>query len=63
VKRLVKIIKRAERETPAVPTEVEAEEDPNKWSSTVRSWVTEFQDDQRDESPPAFDSLFNDALP
>lgn len=34
----------------------------NKWSKSMHSWVDEFQ--KRDnESLPAFDSLFNDAVP
>lgn len=63
MKRLVRIIKRADRESPEGPVEIEAEEGPNKWSSAVSTWVSEFQKDQRDESTPAFDSLFKDALP
>jgi len=29
----------------------------------VHSWVDEFQNRDHNESPPAFDSLFKDALP
>ena len=58
----VKLIKKAERETPMAPAETEFV-DPNRWSKTVRSWVNEFQQDRRDESLPAFDSLFKDELP
>jgi hypothetical protein len=36
---------------------------PNRWSTAVRSWVVEFQQRDRNESLPAFDSLFKDALP
>jgi hypothetical protein len=58
----VKLIKKAERKTPTVPTETEFV-DANRWSKAVRSWVNEFQQDRRDESLPAFDSLFKDKLP
>ena len=61
-KPIVKLIKKAEREAPEIQTEIESE-GPNRWSTAVRSWVSEFQEDQRGESLPAFDSLFKDALP
>jgi hypothetical protein len=60
--RPVKVIKSGERKVP--DTEVESAAGPNKWSTAVRSWVTEFQErDRSAESTPAFDSLFKDALP
>lgn len=61
-KRSVKLIKNAERKEPEVEAEAESE-DPNKWSTEVRSWVTELREDRRVESLPAFDSLFKDELP
>ena len=33
------------------------------WSTAVRSWVVEFQERDRSETLPAFDSLFKDGLP
>jgi hypothetical protein len=30
--------------------------DPNRWSTAVESWVTEFQQHGRGESPPAFET-------
>jgi hypothetical protein len=35
---------------------------PNRWSRAVRSWVVEFQERDRHETLPAFDSLFKDDL-
>ncbi|HEX5702679.1 MAG TPA: hypothetical protein VFX97_05735 [Pyrinomonadaceae bacterium] len=35
---------------------------PNRWSTAVRSWVVEFQQRDRNEITPAFNSLFKDAL-
>jgi hypothetical protein len=61
-KPLVKVIKKAEREAPEIQAEIESE-GPNRWSTAVRSWVSEFQGDLRGEPLPAFDSLFKDALP
>jgi hypothetical protein len=54
----VKLIKKEKREAPEVQAEVEFADDPNRWSTAVRSWVSEFQQHRRDESLPAFDSLF-----
>jgi hypothetical protein len=54
----VKIIKKEKREAPEVRAEVESAVDPNRWSTAVRSWVSDFQQNRRDESLPAFDSLF-----
>ena len=62
--RAVKVIKSGDRKDPAIPADVESVTGPNKWSTAVRSWVTEFQERDRGvESTPAFDSLFKDALP
>lgn len=61
--RIVKLIKNAERKEPESQAEVEPAEDPNKWSTEVRSWVAELRQDRRVESLPAFDSLFKDELP
>ena len=60
--RSVKLIKNAERKEPEDEAEVESE-DPNKWSTEVRSWVAELRQDRHVESLPAFESLFKDELP
>lgn len=57
-----KVIKKAERETPKVQSRIESGVGPNRWSTAVRSWVSEFQQDRREGSLPAFDSLFKDAV-
>lgn len=61
--RVVKLIKKPERKEPESEAEVESPEDPNKWSTEVRSWVAELRQDRRVESLPAFDSLFKDDPP
>jgi hypothetical protein len=33
---------------------------PHKWSKSVRSWIAESQNRDRDNSLPAFDSLFKE---
>jgi hypothetical protein len=60
--RAVKLIKNGERKGPEIQAAVESSVDPNRWSKSVRSWVVEFQERDRGESLPAFDSLFKDAL-
>jgi hypothetical protein len=60
--RSIKRIKRAERKQPGREIAVAAI-NPNRWSTTVRSWIIEFQERDRDELLPAFDSLFKDASP
>jgi hypothetical protein len=62
-KPLVKLIKKANRETSEIPAETGFFVDQNRWSTAVRSWVNDFQQDRRSESVPAFDSLFKDSLP
>jgi hypothetical protein len=56
-KRAVKIIKNGKRNVPMIPIKVESA-GPNRWSTAVKSWVSEFQKHRRDGSLPAFDSLF-----
>jgi len=55
----IRLIKRETREAPQLQVKIGSTSDPNRWSTAVRSWVSEFQQ-QRDELP-AFDSLFKDA--
>ncbi len=59
----VKVIKKEDRNGPASPVEEETPADPKEWSTAVKSWVKEFQQDRRDESTEAFDNLFNDSKP
>jgi hypothetical protein len=57
----IKLIKRHERESQPEATVEPA--NPNRGSTAVRSWVADFQQRDRNEFIPAFDSLFKDALP
>jgi hypothetical protein len=59
--RSIKLIKNADRKHRRVQIAVELAVHPNRWSTAVRSWVVEFQERERNESLPAFDSLFKDA--
>ena len=61
--RSIKLIKNAERKNQGRKIKVALAVDPNRWSTAVRSWVVEFQERDRSESLPAFDSLFKDASP
>ena len=61
--RSVKLIKKPEPKEPEDQAEVDSPEDPNKWSTEIRSWVTELRQDRRVESLPAFESLFKEELP
>ncbi len=61
--RAVKVIKNREGKDPDIQAEVESTASPNRWSNSVRSWVVEFQERDRSESLPAFDTVFKDALP
>lgn len=61
MKAKVKLIKKEDRNGPAPPFEADASADPKEWSTAVKSWVKEFQDDRRDGSLEAFDSLFGDS--
>jgi hypothetical protein len=58
--RSIKRIKSAERKK-GLEMPVELAVNPNRWSTAVRSWIVEFQERDRDESLPAFESLFKDA--
>jgi len=50
--------KEEERQDPEPQAEIASPIDPNRWSTAVRSWVSEFQQHRHDESLPAFDNLF-----
>lgn len=57
----IKLIKRHERVSRR-PALVKLVAGPNRWSTAVRSWIVEFQERDRNETLPAFDSLFKDDL-
>lgn len=59
----VKLIKKEDRDSLAAPVEAEASADPKEWSTAVKSWVKEFQEDRRDGSTDAFDNLFGESTP
>jgi hypothetical protein len=59
--RSIKLIKNAERKNQGREIAVELAINPNRWSSAVRSWVVDYQERDRSESLPAFDSLFKDS--
>lgn len=63
MKAKVKLIKKEDRGGPVSPVAEESNADPKEWSTAVKSWVKEFQNDRRDESLEAFDSLFGDSTP
>jgi hypothetical protein len=50
--------KEDDRQDPEPQPEIEFEVDPNRWSSAIQTWVSEFQQHRPGESPPAFDTLF-----
>ena len=53
----IRVIKRDDRVS-RLPALVKLAAGPNRWSTAVRSWVVEFQARDRNETLPAFDSLF-----
>lgn len=57
----IRLIKKDDRNAPAAAVEAEASPDLKEWSTTVNSWVSEFQKDRREESLAAFDTLFGDS--
>jgi hypothetical protein len=63
LKPLIRLIKKRQRRGPETQTGLETAIGPNKWSGTVRSWVSEFKQQSRGEPLPSFDSLFKGTLP
>jgi len=63
IARAIKLIKHADRKDDRVQIAVELAINPNRWSTTVRSWVGDFQARDRSELLPTFDSLFKDPPP
>jgi hypothetical protein len=59
----VDLIKNGGGKDPRTQATLESSAGPNRWSTAVQSWVAEFQQHSREESLPAFDSLFKDAPP
>jgi hypothetical protein len=57
-KTLPKLVKKAERRALKLRATKKPPTDPIRWSTAVRSWVVEFQNQDRDESLRTFDSLF-----
>lgn len=60
IKRSVKLIKNGERKEPEVQADVDPATDPKIWSTEVRSWIIETQQNRQVESLQAFDSLFKE---
>ena len=62
-KSIIKLVKKGKRESPPVRSEAELvnDNDENRWSRAVRSWVNDFQQNANKETLPAFDRLFKDA--
>jgi hypothetical protein len=56
-------MKRRERALLRARARVKSSVGSNKWSKSMSSWVAEFQHRDRDESLPAFDSLFKETQP
>jgi hypothetical protein len=63
MKTKVKLIKKEDRNAPESPVKADAGPDPKEWSTAVKSWVSEFQNDRAVESLAGFDSLFDDSKP
>jgi len=59
----VKLIKKQDRGRAPSPVEPAATADPKEWSTAVKSWVKEFEEDRRDGPVEAFDNLFGDSIP
>jgi hypothetical protein len=57
----VKHIKKKDRNGSSSQGDAPAGTDPRDWSTVVKSWVKEFQEERRDETPGTFDSLFSDS--
>ena len=58
----IRLIKKAARDLEAPETGGEPDASPNKWSTTVRSWVQQLREKPLAESLPAFERLFKMAL-
>lgn len=59
---IVKLIKKSARVTHEEPAPKPFVRKEHHWSKAVKSWVEEFQERTRTQSPPAFDRIFKDAL-
>jgi hypothetical protein len=54
----IRIVKHRKRRVSESRAKVESVAGPKRWSTTVKSWVSEFQKHRRNDSLRAFDSLF-----
>ena len=63
IKATVKVIKKIERLQEKPNAKERLPVGANKWSKSVRLWVREFEQRDRDEPIPEFESLFKDAEP
>jgi hypothetical protein len=54
----IKIVKNGKRKVPEIRAKVESVAGPNRWSTAVKSWVSESQKHRRNDPLPAFDRLF-----
>jgi len=59
----IRLVKKHERPDRLLATTAQPDGGAKNWSATVRSWVTDSQNQDRSESLPTFDSLFKQALP
>jgi hypothetical protein len=57
-KTAVKLIKKAQLDTPAPLVENNPAAESREWSKAVRTWISESQENNREESLAAFDNLF-----
>jgi len=62
-KRPVRHIKNGERKEPEIEADVDPATNPKIWSTEVRSWIVETQQNRQVESLQAFDSLFKEEVP
>lgn len=58
-----RLVKKEHHKVPEIQATVESSADPKEWSTSVKSWVSEFQQQRGEESLRAFDSLFKDVVP
>jgi hypothetical protein len=58
-----RLVKKEHHKVPKIQATIESAVDPKEWSTSVKSWVSEFQQNRSEESLQAFDSLFKDVVP
>ena len=57
----VKHIKKEDLKHSSSQVKARATADPSDWSTAVKSWIKEFQEERREEATGTFDSLFTDS--